>query len=172
VERSTSPRLSLEGSARTLTAPATMNTILVAIDGSQRAPGVLARSIAVARTQTTRLVLMRSVGIAGDLPQDLWKESEEPLLNVLRARADEYLAKCESSVPLEMRGGTRVVIGSPWQAICDTAERLGVDLVVIGSHGYSGIDRLLGTTAGKVVNHAPCSVLVVRDTPVRETQES
>jgi nucleotide-binding universal stress UspA family protein len=38
-------------------------------------------------------------------------------------------------------------------------------LIVIGSHGFSGIDRLLGTTAGRVVNHADRSVIVVRDTP-------
>jgi nucleotide-binding universal stress UspA family protein len=149
-----------------------MNAILVALDGSQRAPGVIARAIAVARTRTTRLVLMRSVGISGDLPQDLWKESEEPLLDVLRHRAEEYLARCEASVPAEMRGGTRVVVGAPWQAICATAESLGADLVVIGSHGYSGIDHLLGTTAGKVVNHAACSVLVVRDRPAGVNQES
>ena len=43
------------------------------------------------------------------------------------------------------------------QTLPDTA-----DLVVIGSHGYGGLDRLLGTTAAKVANRAPCSVLVVR----------
>jgi nucleotide-binding universal stress UspA family protein len=149
-----------------------MNTILVALDGSQRSPGVLARAMAVARTQTAQLVLMRAVGIPADLAQDLWKESDEPLLSVLQHRAEEYLADCESSVPAEMRGGTRVVVGAPWQAICGMAESLGADLLVIGSHGYSGIDRLLGTTAGKVVNHAPCSVLVVRDAAVKETHES
>jgi nucleotide-binding universal stress UspA family protein len=37
-----------------------------------------------------------------------------------------------------------------------------VDLIVIGSHGYDALDRLLGTTAAKVVNHADRSVLVVR----------
>lgn len=150
-----------------------MNTILVALDGSPRAPGVLARAVALAQAETAQLVLMRSVGIAGDLPQDLWKESDEPLLSVLRNRAAEYLASCESSsVPAEIRGGTRVVVGAPWQAICGTAESLKAELVVIGSHGYSGVDRLLGTTAGKVVNHAPCSVLVVRDAPVKENQGS
>jgi nucleotide-binding universal stress UspA family protein len=146
--------------------------MLVALDGSQRARGVLARAMVVARTQGAQLVLMRSVGIPVDLAQDLWKETEEPLLSVLQHRAEEYLVDCESSVPSEMRGGTRVVVGSPWQAICATAESLEADLVVIGSHGYSGVDRLLGTTAGKVVNHAHCSVLVVRDAPIMENQES
>jgi nucleotide-binding universal stress UspA family protein len=46
--------------------------------------------------------------------------------------------------------------------VCETAKADGVDLVVIGSHGYGGIDRLLGTTAAKIVDHAPCSVYVVR----------
>jgi universal stress protein F len=51
----------------------------------------------------------------------------------------------------------------PWQAVCEMARTLEAELVVIGSHGYFGFDRLLGTTAGKVVNHAHCSVLVVRE---------
>ena len=36
------------------------------------------------------------------------------------------------------------------------------DLIVIGSHGFGTIDRILGTTAAKVVNHAERNVLVVR----------
>jgi nucleotide-binding universal stress UspA family protein len=38
-------------------------------------------------------------------------------------------------------------------------------LIVIGAHGYGIVDRILGTTAGRVVNHADRSVLVVRATP-------
>jgi nucleotide-binding universal stress UspA family protein len=37
-----------------------------------------------------------------------------------------------------------------------------VALIVIGAHGYQGLDRMLGTTAAKVVNHADRAVLVVR----------
>jgi nucleotide-binding universal stress UspA family protein len=48
----------------------------------------------------------------------------------------------------------------------DTIVRLGreldADLIVLGSHGFSGLDHLLGTTAAKVVNHADRNVLVVR----------
>jgi nucleotide-binding universal stress UspA family protein len=54
-------------------------------------------------------------------------------------------------------------VGAPWEAICKAAEGLEADMVVVGSHGYSGIDRVIGTTAAKVVNHCPCSVLVVRE---------
>ena len=50
----------------------------------------------------------------------------------------------------------------PWDGICRAAREHAVDLIVIGSHGYGGIDRLLGTTAAKVVNHADRNVLVVK----------
>jgi nucleotide-binding universal stress UspA family protein len=137
--------------------------ILVALDGSPRAHGVLQKAIAVARADGERLVLFRSVGVPAEVPQDLWRLTDGSLLEVLDERARTYLAECECGVPTQARGGTKVAIGSPWQSICETARNLRSDLIVIGSHGYSGIDRLLGTTAAKVVNHAPCSVLIVRD---------
>jgi nucleotide-binding universal stress UspA family protein len=139
-----------------------MKRILVALDGSPRAEGVLAAAIAAARTEGGRLFLVRAIGLVGDIPKDLWQTTDEPLLDVMNHRAGEYLAKCQTTVPPELQGGTRVAVGSPWEAICQTARSYEADLVVVGSHGYSGIDRLLGTTAAKVVNHAPCSVLVVK----------
>jgi universal stress protein F len=146
-----------------------MNTILVALDGSPRAESVLAGAVGVARSRRAQLVLMRSIGVPADIPQDLWRSTDESLLDLLERRARAFLAQCDEKVPVEMRGGTVVVIGSPWQSICDTAHSVRAELVVIGSHGYSGIDRLLGTTAAKVVNHAPCSVLVVRGRPDEST---
>jgi nucleotide-binding universal stress UspA family protein len=67
-------------------------------------------------------------------------------------------ATVDPSVPAR----TRVDLGTPWRQILEAAKAEGVDLIVIGSHGYGGLDRLLGTTAAKVVNHAECSVLVIR----------
>jgi len=47
-------------------------------------------------------------------------------------------------------------------AICDYAEKHGVDLIVIGTHGRTGVPRLLiGSVAERVVRHASCPVLVV-----------
>ena len=53
-------------------------------------------------------------------------------------------------------------VGVPWDTICTVAKEDNVDLIVIGSHGYDILDRIVGTTAAKVVNHADRSVLVVR----------
>lgn len=47
--------------------------------------------------------------------------------------------------------------------IVDEADRWAADLIVMGSHGYTGIKRLLlGSVAASVVGHAPCSVEIVR----------
>ncbi len=140
-----------------------MKRILVGLDGSARSPAVLDAALAIAVAQGARLTLLRSIGLPPDVPQDFWKTTEESLLELLRHHARDYLTEQAARVPEGLRGGTELVVGSPWQALCETARTLGADLVVIGSHGYAGFDRLLGTTAAKVVNHAPCSVLVVRE---------
>ena len=142
-----------------------MRTIVAALDGSPRAEGVLATAISIATAQGARLVLVRSIGVPTDVPQDLWRSTDGPLLVALEPRAQEYLSQCESNVPAAIRGGNCVVVGAPWEAICRTAQTLSADLVVIGSHGYGGVDRLLGTTAAKVVNHCTCSVLVHKAAP-------
>ena len=56
--------------------------------------------------------------------------------------------------------------GVPWHSIVETVEHdPDVDLVVVGTHGRTGIPRvLLGSVAERVVRHAPCSVLVTRRT--------
>ena len=54
--------------------------------------------------------------------------------------------------------------GSPGHEIVQEAIEWPADLIVLGSHGYTGLKRLvLGSVAGRVMSHAPCSVEVVRD---------
>lgn len=58
---------------------------------------------------------------------------------------------------------TCVAIGSPSQIIVETADEWKADLIVVGSHGYGFWSRvLLGSVSNSVVQHAHCSVLVVR----------
>jgi nucleotide-binding universal stress UspA family protein len=53
--------------------------------------------------------------------------------------------------------------GDPRTAILEMADQWPADLIVVGSHGRSGLDRfLLGSVSERVVRHAPCSVEVVR----------
>jgi nucleotide-binding universal stress UspA family protein len=58
-----------------------------------------------------------------------------------------------------------VRIGSPGVTIADYAAESGTDLIVISSHGYHGLKRmLLGSVAETVIRHADCPVLVLRRT--------
>lgn len=138
-----------------------MKKILVALDGSPRADAVLSYAVSFARTVGAKLILFRSFGIPPDLTL-AWPASDQPLEDALRARAQAYLDERAKTVPKELLEGVRVDLGVPWQAVCNAARAEHADLVIIGSHGYSGVDYLLGTTAAKIVNHADRSVLVVR----------
>lgn len=58
---------------------------------------------------------------------------------------------------------TVVRIGNPGLEISDFASEIGADLIVIPSHGYHGMKRLiLGSVAERVIRHADCDVLVLR----------
>src|SRR5688572_14476942 len=64
---------------------------------------------------------------------------------------------------------TAVRDGDPRSLIVKEAEEWPADLIVLGSHGYTGIKRwLLGSVAQSIVSHAPCSVEIVRSRDVKE----
>lgn len=139
-----------------------MKKMLVGVDGSEKERGVLDAAIALGQKTGMKLVLVRSVGVPQGLPPEAYAMSPQELPALLELRASEDLKALEATVPPEIRGGTRVQMGTPWQTIERVAREEDVDLIVIGSHGYHAIDRVLGTTAAKVVNHADRAVLVVR----------
>ena len=139
-----------------------MKKLLVALDGSDREKGVLDAAIALGQKTGAKLVLFRSVGIPRELPAEAYSVSPEEIPKLLEQLALKDVNALAAGVPPAVRGSVRVLVGTPWQSIDHAAREEDVDLIVIGSHGYSGIDRVLGTTAAKVVNHADRAVLVVR----------
>lgn len=139
-----------------------MNRILVCIDGSPRGPSVLHAAASLAQKNGAKLLLCRAIGVPAELPQHVWRLPQDSLYDSLKDEALAYLNAQANTLEQALVEGTRVVVGTAWQAICDLARRERVDLIAIGSHGYGGLDRLLGTNAAKIANHAHCSVLVVR----------
>jgi nucleotide-binding universal stress UspA family protein len=68
---------------------------------------------------------------------------------------------------------TKIVEGVPKDMIVQEAQNGGADLIVLGSHGYGRVQRMvLGSVAGAVVAKAPCSVLVVRAKHLLHNTES
>lgn len=144
-----------------------MNRILVCVDGSPRGPAVLHAAAALAKRVGGKLVLCRVVGVPADLPQYVWRLPQESLYDSLRDGALAYLNDLANALG-DLVADTLVPVGTAWQGICETATKERVDLVVIGSHGYGAIDRVVGTNAAKIVNRSPCSVLVVRSSELFE----
>lgn len=139
-----------------------MKRILVCLDASPRAPFVLSTAADLARRTGAKLSLLRTVGLPPEVDQEMFVHSAADVIDNLKGRAKTELQGLARDVPDGLIEKVDVIIGTPWDAICREAASIDADLVVIGSHGYSGFDRILGTTAGKVVNHCDRSVMVVR----------
>ncbi len=143
-----------------------MERILVALDESPRAAQVLDAAISLGRSVGAELTLLRVCPIPTyPYPPSIYSISADLLPQVLEENSRRALLELAERVPQELRGTAYVRLGTPWQQICGLATELDVDLIMIGSHGYNIIDRVLGTTAARVVNHADRSVLVVRVAP-------
>jgi nucleotide-binding universal stress UspA family protein len=139
-----------------------MKTYLVALDHSERAKGVLAAACDLAESTRAKLVLFRAIGLPSDLPIEAYATSPDGVIDVLRQRAANELAEFSRTVPSSVPVEVRLEVGVAWEAIGEAGRAVRADIVIIGSHGFSGMDRLLGTTASRVVSHADRSVLVIR----------
>ena len=81
----------------------------------------------------------------------------------LKAKEElEKLAKQE--IPESVKVSVKIKTGKPFLEIIDTAAEENVDLIIIATHGHSGVEHILfGSTAEKVVRKAPCPVLTLRE---------
>lgn len=92
--------------------------------------------------------------VANELPEEFGSESA--LMERAQAQLSSWLEKTDLKV-----GKQRVSAGSPKKFIVDTANEIGADLIVMGTHGDSGLARIVGSTARGVLHNALCDVLVV-----------
>jgi nucleotide-binding universal stress UspA family protein len=89
-------------------------------------------------------------------------------LEMLRSRMEQYAREgMETFLAVHFQGlqnvETRIASGVPYREIIREAREAGADLIVIGTHGRTGVEHVLfGSTAEKVVRMAPCPVLTIR----------
>ena len=150
--------------------------ILVPTDGSGDACKAADMAGMLARAHDARVTVL-SV-LSDDLIMPLaWGGSVDPAVSPFSSKSveeiraaleqrtrDEALANTVSAVG-ESPGEVRATVewGHPADTICRFAADNGIDLIVIGSHGRSGIGRvLLGSVSNAVANRAPCPVTIVR----------
>lgn len=58
-------------------------------------------------------------------------------------------------------------INAPWQMLCNLARKHHTSLLMVETHGYKNLDHMLNTTTTHMVNHAPCSMLIMRKKATR-----
>lgn len=139
--------------------------ILVPIDFSEHSKHALQYAVSFAKQFSSELILIYVVEqavYAADL--SFGQVAVPGFEKELRDRAKKEL---EELIKTSVTGGVKarsvVQSGKPFLEILDTAEDEEADLIIIATHGHTGVEHLLfGSTAEKVVRKAPCPVLVVR----------
>ncbi|WP_166251210.1 universal stress protein [Marinobacter salicampi] len=135
--------------------------ILVAIDLTEEAPQVLQKAKQIQDAHHAELVLVHvvePVGYAygGDIPMDL-TELQDQLDKAAKAQLSKYGEEYNVSVNNQI-----ATVGRPESEIHRMSEEMGIDLIIVGSHGRKGFQLLLGSTANGVLHGAVCDVLAVR----------
>jgi nucleotide-binding universal stress UspA family protein len=144
--------------------PLHIKSILVPLDFSPSSKKALDYAVEVARQFKAKLTLLHVVepvatpDFAASFP--LAMESDE-----LMATAKEQTERVVKAgrVPRGIIEKVLVRFGRSFHEIAEAARTRKVDLIIISTHGYTGLKHaLLGSTTERVVRHAPCPVLVVR----------
>ena len=137
-----------------------IETILLATDGSPASEPASEQAIDLA-TQVQARLLVVSVFAASSRPSEASTEAA-----VVDSR-DSLTSKAQAIVQRAKAAGADATFlvweGDAGEAIVAAANSEGVDLIVVGSHGRSGVSRFfIGSVSDYVVHHAHCPVMVVR----------
>jgi nucleotide-binding universal stress UspA family protein len=135
-------------------------TILVATDFSAHAEAALDLAISLADKLGAKITLLNVIGVP--TLADVGVAVASTMIDRVIAENSEALDLLarRAAVPID----TQIKIGDARDTIVETAQALGADLIVMGTHGRRGLGRLaLGSIAESVVRIAPCPVLTVRE---------
>jgi nucleotide-binding universal stress UspA family protein len=148
------------------------NKIMVPLDGSELAECVFPHLEAIARgCQISTVVFVRVID--PDLPPDslptssefgLRKTDLEKLEKHRSSRAEDYLTQVISRLDYNwIHVESEILVGKVAESLADYAVKKEVDLILVASHGRSGISRwVMGSVADRIVRTSCCPVLMVR----------
>lgn len=151
--------------------------ILIAVDGSTHSDAAveeIARLTWPAESEV-RVISVVELPVISPAEFPAWPDYLDEIDRVLTERAktavESALTKLRDGECGKLRLTSQVFHGSAKQVIVDEARAWEADLIVLGSRGLGGLDRFfLGSVSQAVVQHAPCSVEVVRRSPSEESR--
>ncbi|MFH1740143.1 MAG: universal stress protein [bacterium] len=139
--------------------------ILYATDFSRHGTHGFRYAITLSKCFQARMVIFHAITLPPTIPADptggvALADYFEELEEESKARLQEMLDEARKH---GVEAETLLVDGAPHKTVLQEAKRLGVDLIVVGTHGRTGVEHLLlGSTAEKIVRQSPVPVLVVR----------
>ncbi len=154
--------------------------ILLAVDGSECSNAAVAEIANRPWPRETEVQVISAIHLAFAPTPEVWalpnsyysqlektgREQADVAVNSAALRLRESNAGRET--PLTLNG--KAITGHAEEIIIEAAKAWGADLIVLGSHGYGGLQRfLLGSVSHAVASHAPCSVEVVRQAHEKES---
>jgi nucleotide-binding universal stress UspA family protein len=137
-----------------------MKKILVAHDGSKASEKAVKEACGLARK------VKASLTVISVIPElyltELVEMDRMRILDALSAEAKKTLDRIKAKTEgISLQ--TVIKYGNPAEEILAAAKKMKADLIVTGSHGRHGAQKFfLGSVSSKIVDHAPCSVLVVK----------
>ncbi len=140
------------------------NNILVAVDleHDTHIDDLLRVASGIANTNGAQVQLLNVIGAAPAVVSQFLPENYEKMAS---EKIEKDLAALAAKVDLaEGAAASSVRFGGVYQEILAHAANIGADLIIVASHKPDVGDYLLGTTAARIVRHASCSTLVVRQT--------
>ncbi len=146
-----------------------MSLILVPLDFSDCAPNVIAEAVRFARAFQARLILLHASDPPRGLPLTATVQPPGgghalPVAKLLRDDAEAHLAPLLAQARTEgVEAEGRVAFGRVPQVILDVAGEAGASMILMGTHGRTGLVRVaLGSVAEEVMRHAEVPVVTVR----------
>jgi len=138
--------------------------ILLATDFSPHSERAAQRAVELAKRYQAQLSLVHAVEF-----MPFYDDAYDPIIpdmdgmqNQLEEQALRQLHELAQRLGVEKSAQVEIVSGAPKHAIPTYADEHQVDLIVMGSHGRGGLDRLLGSVARDVLHKAACDVLTIR----------
>jgi nucleotide-binding universal stress UspA family protein len=134
--------------------------ILIAVDSEQAAARAAEIGAELASLLGAQVALIHSVAIPVSYAAEDAAATEELIARAIRD-GERLLRSFHQRVTLPAATSDYVECGQPAARIVEIAKRWPADLIVMGSHGRGGVQRmLLGSVAEEVMRHAPCPVLI------------
>jgi nucleotide-binding universal stress UspA family protein len=137
----------------------TWNTLLVPTDGSRFSDGSTEKAISLAKVYGAELKIISVV----DVTDEFQAQAPDAVESLVNQAWQHVEAVGKKAAAIGVHADCFVREGESYQVITGMAMKQAVNMIIMGSHGRTGVKRIfMGSVTEKVIGHAPCPVLVVK----------